>query len=203
MSTEHNPGLYADCMTEIKSRMKIVEEALSNYQLGGKGSSVPRVELACLQMRKVYELVVFAGLAANVKRYSTIRKRFEKEWNLKEIVRQIKSFNPNFLPIAFRDEIPKAESGILNMSEKDGLMFTPEKIIQSHGRFGKILHAQNPYAVQEDYKAWAKEVIQCSNEVVSILSNHIVVVEPDDVIYRVCLAAGPQKSVQVVTMAAV
>ena len=190
-------------MTEIKSRMKIIEEALSDYQLGGKGTSVPRVELACLQMRKVYELVVFAGLTANVKRYSVIRKRFEKEWNLKDIVRQIKSFNPNFLPIAFKDEIPKAEGEILNMSEKDGLMFTPEKIIQSHGRFGNILHAQNPYAASENYKTWAKEVIECANEVVSILSNHIVVVEPDEIIYRVSLSAGPEKAVDVATMVAI
>jgi hypothetical protein len=190
-------------MTEIKSRMKIIEEALSDYKLGGKGTSVPRVELACLQMRKVYELIVFAGLTANVKRYSTIRKRFEKEWNLKEIVRQIKSFNPNFLPIAFKDETPNAEGEMLKMSEKDGLMFTPENIIQSHGRFGNILHAQNPYAAAEDYRVWAKEVTGCANEVVSILSNHIVVVEPDDVIYRVSLAAGPKKSVEVATLVAV
>ncbi|HVR92193.1 MAG TPA: hypothetical protein VHG29_14020 [Novosphingobium sp.] len=188
---EHDWEKYLACMDELKRRTQIVREALGPYWTG-QPLSVPDVELACLQLRKMYELVVFAALAAHKPRYRELRKRFEKDWKLPEIVRTIQRINPGFLPVAFEDV-----DG--NITELEDRRFTPEKIIRWHAEFGEILHAFNPYRSVPDYKAIADACGAHIDRFTQTLSRHKVNVIKDEVFYLVTMHSKTDGSIQVAT----
>ena len=191
MKDEHDWEKYLACMEELKRRTQIVRDALIPYWTK-QDVSVPNIELACLQLRKMYELVAFAALAAHKPRYQEIRKKFEKDWKLPEIIRRINSINPGFLPVAFEDV-----DG--NIKELEDRRFTPNDIIKWHAEFGSILHAFNPYKPQPDYRSVADLCGSHIDRFTSTLSRHKVNVIRGEVFYLVTMQSDTDGSTQVAT----
>ena len=178
-------------MNELKRRTQIARDALMPYWTKQQ-ISVPNVELACLQLRKMYELVAFAALAAHQARYREIRKRFEKDWKLPEIIRTLERINPGFLPVAFEDV-----GG--NIREFEDRKFTPNGVIKWHSEFGSVLHAFNPYKPEPDYKNIADMCGAHIDRFTSILSRHKVNVIKGEVFYLVTMQSIDDGSIQVAT----
>lgn len=191
MNYEHDSEKYLACMEELKRRTQIVRDALMPYWTAQQ-VSVPNVELACLQLRKMYELVAFAALAAHKPRYREIRKRFEKDWKLAEIIRTIDRINPGFLPVAFEDV-----AGDIN--ELEDRRFTPSDVIKWHSRFGSILHAFNPYKPPPNYNKIADMCGVHIDRFTSTLNRHKVNVIKDEVFYLVTMQSSIDGSIQVAT----
>jgi hypothetical protein len=189
MRVEHDWQKYLECMEEVKRRTVIVRDVLTPHW-NSEPVSVPNVELACLQLRKMYELVAFASLAAQKPRYQEIRKRFEKDWRLPDIIRTIDRINPGFLPVAFSD----INGQIVEHEEQ---RFTPEQFIRWHAEFGSILHAFNPYRPTPNYAEICRTCEMHFERFVKTMNRHKVNVVKDEVFYLVTMQAAHDGSIQV------
>lgn len=192
---QHDPQTYLACMEEIKFRDHIIREALGNF-LEGKAASCAEVELANLQLRKLYELVTFAAVAANKGSYQKVRRRFERDWNLPEIIKSISRLNPNFLPIAFED----TDGRIIESNE---LRFTRAKIIKWHSEFHEILHCRNPYSADLGFVEIATNCLVHVNRFKKIMSRHKIHVVPNEIFYLVTMESIDTGAIQVAEFHAV
>ncbi len=177
------------------------DEAMKYFR-GSGDMTVANVELACLQLRKIYELIGFAALAANKARYGEIRKRYEKDWNLPVILREIEAFNPNFLPVRFSEADDPDFGPHGKMVREDEFKFTRANLTALHGELGEVLHAQNPYKPMFDYRPWFQRCLDRRDFIIKVLSNHAVDIEKDEVFYRVTMNDS-QGEIQVMVMVAV
>ena len=185
---------YADCMEEIKHRTRILDNALAPFRNSGH-SSVANCELAALQMRKIYELIAFAGISANKERYQRIRSAYEKDWNLSKIVGFISNVNPDFLPVP----IYEIEGTPLEVKEKDEPRITKQQLVKRHGSLGAVLHAQSPYRRQPDYNSWFEKIASWRDESIALLNTHKVTID-DETWFRVVMKTAKDGNVQVATM---
>lgn len=196
MSIKHDWERYLACMEEIKKRIQIFDEAMGPFRISGI-SSVPNCELACLQLRKVYELIAFATLSANREKYSRIRASYEKDGDIARITKIIENINPDFLPIAIAEKITLIPDEIVEIIEDPLRKLDRKTLVKRYGQISDILHAQNPYRPLPDYKKWQERLAKWRDEVVDILSLHKAIVDTDRIFYRVTMSAIPNGEIQV------
>lgn len=195
----HDPDAYKACMQELAKRLEIFGTAMSPFAERGI-VSVANCELAALQLRKMYELVGFASISANKNRYVEARSRYEKDWNLAEILNRIEQFNPAFLPISLEETWGDGTDAQPHIISESGPRFSKRMLLEHHGRLGDILHAKNPYAAPIDYRQWHVWMTERCNELVSIMECHAVVIEYQRTMYRVAMLDEETKDVVVVIM---
>ena len=188
---EHDWAKYQACMEEVKKRFAILDDALLTFRKD-KVIGIPNLELACLQLRKIYELIAFAALATNRERYSKIRTRYEKDWNLSEVLRLVEKLNPHSFPVACR----QIDGDIV---DQPGLFFNRDSLARLHGELGDILHAKNPYADEINYRKWIKKCCIQRDEALSILNFHRVWPDPakEQTFYFVQMHTLPKGEIQV------
>jgi hypothetical protein len=186
-------------MQELIRRLAIFEKAMRPFVDQGV-VSIPNCELAALQLRKIYELVGFASISANQARYSEIRNRYEKDWNLAEILNRIERFNPTFLPISLVETWGDGTIDSPHAISEGEARFEKASLLAFHGRLGEILHAQNPYSSEIDYRWWHEWMIERCNELTAILECHAVMIEYQKTLYRVAMRDEQLDDVLVVVM---
>ena len=187
----HDWEKYLACMEEVKKRIHILDGALLPFR-ARKELAVPNLELAALQLRKIYELIAFASLATNRQRYGEIRKRYEKDWNLAEVLKLVEEINPHSFPVACRmigDEIVDHEE----------LSFSRKSLASLHGELGILLHAKNPYKDEIDYKKWHRKCVEQRDYALEVLNFHRVWPDPEKVqtFYFVQMHTLPKGEIQV------
>ena len=105
---------YCDVMEEVKRRTTVVQSFLR-----GEWHSVYRattIESACLQIRKMLELIAMASLVVNRKEFQRVNAEFAKCWNARLILQDIERLNPDFYPRPINDvngELVNVQSGFL------------------------------------------------------------------------------------------
>ncbi len=178
-------------MDEIKKRFVILDDALLTFRKDGI-VGIPNLELACLQLRKIYELIAFGALATNRERYSVVRASYEKDWNLAEVLRTVERLNPHSFPVACRDS--KGD-----IADVPGLRFDRQSLAKSHGELGEALHAKNHYADELDYRNLMELCCQKRDKILEILNFHRVWPDPkkEQTFYFVQMHALPEGNVQV------
>ena len=188
---QHDWRKYWFCMEELKKRFAILDDALSTFRKDSI-ASVPNVELASLQLRKIYELIGFAALATNRERYGAVRARYEKDWNLAEVLKLVEQINPHSFPAAYRD----VGGDIVDLPK---LQFTRKSLTRLHGELGTILHARNPYRGELDYNFWARKCCSHRDNALEILNFHRVWPDPakDQTFYLVQMHTLPKGDIQV------
>ena len=186
MSSPHDPKIYARCMGEIKERVQIIDDAIAPWRTS-KEISIPQCELAGLQLRKVFELIVFASLAANKEGYAKLRQKFEKDWNLAEILKILRKINPDFFPIPIEETESNLDGVRYEIKAIEGRKILVRDIVKMHGTLGELLHSRNPYRKELDYKKWLKEITRYRDRVVRLLDKHRVTVRPHKIYYRVIM----------------
>ena len=185
-------------MEEIKRRTTILNDALRVFQTQVL-VSVPNCELACLQLRKMYELIAFATLSANRERYARIRQSYEKDWDIAWITKLIENVNPRFLPIPITEEETGDPNIRFNIVEKPAPRLDRRELVRRHGILSDMLHAQNPYRPSPDYKKWFERVVIWRDELVALLNVHRAIID-DRTFYRVAMQTDETGDVQVAVM---
>lgn len=174
---------YANVMDEIKKRTNVV-----NVLLNGEKNAmhnVVNVELICLQIRKILELIALGSLVANQRIFLKKLHNLEKMWNARLILRDIEKINPNFYPKPV-NEVPSKYKGVVNdlIDIKDGYL-TQEKFINVYEKCGKILHAENPLGNGIDYKYYEKHIPVWMSQIKKLLNSHTIKLLNDDNMYLV------------------
>lgn len=129
---------YLELLTEIKGRTIVIE----NLQFNGKKRiNDVHVEFACLQIRKILELIAFGSLISNMELYSKEYDKFSKFWNAELMLKDMRNSMKNDKKVDdFIRELYKND--LLSLSEFNELK---QKIIDLQN--GKLL--PNEHMVQE------------------------------------------------------
>lgn len=161
---------YCDLMEEVKLRINVV-----NHFLSGQGHALYQpstLETACLQIRKVLELIAFGSLVANKEAYTATYAKVSKAWNAGEILAELAKVNPNFYPIPVI-EVPSAIPGVNSEHKKRvGDYLDEEEFMEVYGRCGVLAHAANPYGKGIDYKYYARKLPVWRTRIMNLLNAH-------------------------------
>ena len=186
-------------MQELVQRLGLFDTAIRPF--AHKGTiSIANCELAALQLRKMYELVGFASISANKRRYAEIRTRFERDWNLGEILNRIEKVNPQFLPISLVEKWGDGTNRSPHSISQGVAKFEKQSLLEHHGRLGEILHARNPYAKPINYRYWHDWMLERCRELIAVMECHAVMIEYQKTMYRVALRDADTNDVMVVIM---
>jgi len=163
---------YAATMKEIKLRTEVITLFLSGQR---EARYVPTtVETIGLQFRKVFELIVFASLAANRDQYSRVYADFAKHWEAAKLLKNLRRINPNFYPKPVL-EIQSNRLGIeRELKDRGQDYLTQADLIAAHGRCGALMHAANPFANPLDYAFYQQSFLVWMTKIINLLNAHQV-----------------------------
>jgi hypothetical protein len=163
---------YANVMTEIKRRSRVIDHFVS-----GKSAAIympTTAETIGLQFRKTFELIAFASLTANKKLYATAYANFSKHWEAAKLIGNLRRLNPDFYPVPIivtPDPGPGIKSEFAD--RKEGFL-TASQLITAHGRCGNLLHAANPFGKGIDYEFYYQSFVEWQTLVIGLLNFHKV-----------------------------
>ena len=193
---EPDKKAYIKVMEEIKYRTDVV------YALHDKKINMmylaPHVESMVLQIRMITELVALASLAANKSIFEENKKKFEKHWHPKDILKDVESLNPNFYPKPIV-QVPSNDTRtrIILVATETGM--TRDELIEVHGRCGNLLHAQNPFGKGVDYDYYEKMVPKWMKRIADLLSSHQIKLLNKNHFYWVLTKDGKDNQVRMIS----
>lgn len=139
---------YHAAMVEVKRRLRAVSRIL--------GAKKPRTftdetdnEFMWLQVRKVVELVAFAGISSDEARYAALRAEakdnpdYTRDWKVGDILRRLAKITPHFLPIPIGG-VQVLSEGQWHFDAGEEKQ-TLERFVEIYERAGEHLHVPNPF----------------------------------------------------------
>lgn len=166
---------YGHFMRRIWSRIDVIVLCGTNNPSSMSVTGYPHVDidLCYLQLRKCFELMMFASVLAHESFGHELDKRLrEKEWKPKEIIRRMRQVNPQFYPVPVR-ETPPATSGARNLEWlKDGFL-TESEFVKAYGRCGDWLHAKRKYPYEDLEICW-QGITSYTTKLVRLLKCHLI-----------------------------
>ncbi len=172
MPTLPDPDIvkYCDLMEEVKRRMAVID-----YFISGQGHAMympPTLESACLQLRKILELVAFGSLVANAEAYTAVYSKVSKAWQAADLLNELERINPQFYPVPVV-EAPSDIPGVLHqLKKRDSDYLARADFPEIYGRCGIMAHAANPYGKGVDYAYYQKMLPVWRTAIVNLLNNH-------------------------------
>lgn len=161
---------YCDPMGEIKRRIAVIDHFVS-----GQGRALyvpPTIESACLQLRKVLELIAFGSLVANADAYTSVYSKISKAWQAADLLKELEKVNAEFYPVPVV-EVPSTVPGVLHqLKKRDPDYLARADFPEVYGRCGVMAHAANPYGAGIDYSYYQKMLPVWRNQIVNLLNNH-------------------------------
>lgn len=172
---------YRALLIEIKQRTKVVDAFIVQQ---AHAVFVPTtIESACLQIRKILELVAFGSLVANLEKFAQQHKRFSKYWNASLMLKDIERINPDFFPKPIIQRKCE-ESGIhVEWEDRPNDYMTKEKFVQVYDKCGAILHSDNPFGSKVDYDYYQSALPGWRMELVNLLNVHTIKLVDDRNLY--------------------
>jgi hypothetical protein len=160
---------YATVMREIKLRTEVIMLFLSGQREARYVRTT--VETIGLQLRKIFELIAFASLAANRTEYSQGYGHFAKHWEAAKLLKNLRKTNPNFYPRPVVEE-PTDQLGVRHaLKERGPDYLTQDVLIEAHGRCGSLMHSANPFGQQIDYGYYLERFPVWMHRVINLLNN--------------------------------
>jgi hypothetical protein len=174
---------YANVMNEIKRRTKVIHSFMSGER--NAMFNAVNIELVCLQIRKILELIALGSLVANQKIFLKKVNNLQKMWNAKYILNDIEKLNPGFYPQPI-DEQSRKLNGVVNdlIDVTEGYL-TKDDFIFVYDKCGKILHAENPLGNGIDYKYYETHIPIWMQKIKKLLNSHIITLLNDNNMYLV------------------
>lgn len=132
------------------------------------------MEAACIQLRKMLELVAFASLVANKDVYAKVQADFAKHWNAQLLLKDLERVNPHFYPapmVQERSDRPDVKWHVRDVG--DGFM-TREEFVEVYKKCGRLLHAANPFGNQPSYAFYRKHIPLWQARLRALLAIHAV-----------------------------
>lgn len=134
---EAEAKIYAALMTDAKQRIGLVR------QLDEGSITTTRtefdLELACLSLRRVLELIAFSSLAANRAAYAKHHADFGRHWKAGKILDKLERINPEFFPV------PVAGIGSGHLEPVVGPCLTRNDFSTLYDITSEVVHTWNPY----------------------------------------------------------
>ena len=152
---------YISEMEIIKLRTSLINNVRLKYL-------EPLVEFRALQLRKIIEQIILSSLIANADRYKEFYNRLEKDWNARNISRDLKRINPSFFPQAVTDD----HDNHIITNKPDSL--TCDELIKIYEKLGRLLHSSNPFNQSINYREFNVYIIESLNKIIRLLSLHTV-----------------------------
>ena len=171
--SDDDSARYIQCMEEIKNRL-----VAAWSMFGNNTHTTPfratNIEFACLQIRKILELIALASLSANKEEYSKQHANFFKHWRAKAILEAVEKVNPNFYPTP-TEEVgdPYGEMRDVKMLAEGFL--TKEDFSMVYDLCSQTLHASNPYGEKTDYSFLEKEIPVWLEKIKKLVNTHMVI----------------------------
>lgn len=169
-----NPSLdiakYCGLMEEIKLRISVID-----FFIGGKGHALyvpPTLESACLQLRKILELVAFGSLVANKDAYTAVYAKASKKWDASNLLKELEQINTDFYPVPIIEMPSDIPGTVTKHKKREGDFLTKSDFAEVYGRCGVMAHAANPFGKGIDYARYQQELPFWRNKVVNLLSIH-------------------------------
>ena len=162
---------YCQLMEEVKRRTAVVKHFLDGPQHALYEATA--IESACLQIRKILELVVLGSLVANQSAWDGSLRELRNAWNANDILRRLRRINPDFYPQPV-NELPQTgpiKSTIVNREDD---FLAEDMFADVYGRLGGIIHANNPIGGPVDYEYWKAEVPKWMRLIINLLNSHQV-----------------------------
>lgn len=172
MTVQPDPDIekYCGVMEEIKLRMSVID-----FFLSGKGHALyqpPTLESACLQLRKILELIAFGSLIANKDTYTAVYAKVSKAWNAGDLLRELEGVNSNFYPVPVV-EIPSKIPGMASeLKNRDADFLSKSDFSEVYGRCGVMAHAANPFGKGIAYQYYETVLPSWRAQVVNLLNCH-------------------------------
>jgi len=161
---------YCALMEEVKLRLAVVD-----YFISGQRHALyqpPTLESACLQLRKILELIAFGSLVANEHAYTSVHSKVSKGWHAADLLRELERVNPQFYPVPVVEIPSDIPHAILRHKKREGDYLTKANFPEVYGRCGVMAHAANPYGKGLDYAHYQRMLPLWRTQVVNLLNNH-------------------------------
>ena len=169
---------YTSEMEVIKLRTTQIFTALSKFEY-----LEPAVEYKALQLRKIIEQIILASLITNADEYKAQYNRLEKEWNAKNIIRDLERLNPDFFP---RPVMNRTDYII----EDKQPVISSQQMVDAYKKMGKYLHSKNPFdTARWDYREVSDFIDDFTRRIIYTLNNHNVTLLGGDVFLNVVMEA--------------
>jgi hypothetical protein len=161
---------YCDLMEEIKLRMNVID-----FFVLGQGHALyqpPTLESACLQLRKILELVAFGSLVANKDAYTLVYSKASKKWDAADLLKELEQVNPDFYPVPIVENPSKTPGIVMEHKKREGDFLTKSDFAEVYGRCGVMAHAANPFGKGIDYPYYQQQLPVWRTKVLRLLNSH-------------------------------
>ena len=164
--------VYAALMTDAKQRIGLVR------QLDEGSVTTTRtefdIELACLSLRRVLEVIAFSSLAANKAAYARHHIDFGRHWKAEKILTKLELINPEFYPV------PVTGLGTGHIEPIDVPHLTRLDFSKLYDLTSEILHTWNPYKPEPRVVDLIRPVKEWAELVWMLLREHMLKVAESD-----------------------
>jgi hypothetical protein len=161
---------YCGLMEEVKLRVNVID-----FFISGKGHALyppPTLESACLQLRKILELVAFGSLVANKDVYTAVYANFSKKWDAGDLLKELRQVNPDFYPLPIIEVPSKHPPAVVDLEKRERDVLAELDFVEVYGRCGVMAHAANPYGKGIDYAYYQQKLPIWRTQVVNLLDSH-------------------------------
>lgn len=161
---------YAACMEELKLRCSLIL-SITSGEITVAGREDFSGELACLNLRKVLELLAFASLTANKEKYAKAHGDFARQWNARRLLANLERLHPGFYPtpIVLADQ---DSSGVKNFADVTEPYLTQEDFVFLYNKTSQVLHSPNPYRHDRGVIDFGHSIAEWVHRVQTLLSTH-------------------------------
>lgn len=195
MSIHHQAKKYQECMEEAKRRIEVVDKVISHEIT--TNILITDVELMCIQIRKILELIALSSVAANQAEYQKVRSNLATLWNAKDILKNIEAINPKYYPEPILLQAWNGDPNKTRTQPVRAKYLTRDELLDIYARCGGLLHAQNPFSRRKDFQQATKVVPNWLKKIKTLLDKHIVNLVDSDIMFMVILNLGFEKEVSV------
>lgn len=179
---DENHQRYCMLMGEVKLRLSSLKSdaaLVEGFGISLKDDQVFVYERACLQLRKILELIAFATLVANKQKFALAHPKFAEFWRAHKIMAKLKATNRFFYPVPVRETI---RNRVLNVEDvADGIWLTEDECSKLIDLCGEQLHIPNPFAPTKNADL-ERSLAEWIARIKALLNTHTVALTDDDVI---------------------
>ncbi len=170
MATTDDKTTYCACMDEVNRRLGIlVALTRGTVSLGDDSADG---EVACIQLRKVLELIAFASLSVNREQYAAAQPKYMHEWRAKQILKNIETVHPDFYPAPVVPQ--KVGQNRWHFERPTGGFLTREDFVFLYDRSCDGLHESNPFSGRPRIVDFERPIAQWVARIEGLLSHHLI-----------------------------
>lgn len=187
-----NMNRYIGCIEEVKHRLVFVE----GFTEGRCGNTRIDIESACLQLRKILELIAYAAIAPYLSRYKQLRqnsygrsKDFREDYHAKKIFECLEKINPYFYPRPINPPL-KDKDVITNLTVYKGTYLDKCRFYTLYDQVCCLMHADNPWGAIKKYENFRKRIRENVKLIRALLKWHVTIILHDDDATLYCIGMG-------------